>query len=169
MYHLAVITVLANGGSFLARYWTPYLIPYANTFGLNNTWNFYSPDPAHTMYLEYRVRFDDEQGNEVKEPIEGYLPPEKDQIVVDSSKRRLLYAMRFLMLDPDRLNSLMSPWLCRQYPGASEIAITHQLEAIPSLDSAIVHMDTPVKELKEIVQTGRNVFNCRSTPDEGAL
>ena len=166
LYHLAVIVILPNAGSFLARQGTNLLIPYGNTLGLNASWNFFSPDPAHTMYLAYRVRFDDENGNEVKEPLEGFLPPEKDQIVLDSSKRRLLYAMRFLVLDPNRLNLLMGPWLCRQHPGASEIAITHVVEAIPTLDVAVNQIDTPVKDLKKIVETGRNVFDCRATPDE---
>jgi hypothetical protein len=169
VFHITVIVVLANGSSFFARRFSDWLLPYGNTLGLNSTWNFFSPDPAHTMYLQYRVRFEDEQGNELKEPIEGYLPPEKDQIVVDSSRRRFLYAMRFLLLEPSRMNTLMGPWLCKQYPGASEIAISHVLEAIPSLDVAITSPDTPVKDLKREVESGRNVFDCRKTPDEVAL
>ena len=73
------------------------------------------------MYLQYRVRFEDSQGVELKEPIEGFMPPEKNQVVVDSSKRRMLYAMRFLLLDPSRLETLMGPWLCRKYIGANLI------------------------------------------------
>ena len=118
------------------------------------------------MYLTYRVRYEDAAGNELREPEEGYLPPEKDQMVMDSSKRRLLYSMRFLVIDPRRLESLMGPWLCRQHPGASEITMTHVTEAIPPLDVAVAQIDTPVKNLKQVVQTGRNVFNCQATLDE---
>jgi hypothetical protein len=168
-YHLANIVILANGGSFLGRYWGPYLIPYGNAIGLNSTWNFFSPDPAHTMYLEYRVRFEDEQGNEVKESVEGFLPPEKDQIVIDSSKRRLLYAMRFLLLDQDRLHALMAPWLCRQYPGSSTLSVAHVVQAIPPFDRAITNLDTPVQALKNEVRSEAKSFNCRAAADEVGL
>lgn len=169
VYHIAVIVILANGSSILGRSYGWLLVPYANALGLNSTWNFFSPDPAHTMYLEYRVRFEDEQGNETREPIEGYLPPEKDQIVVDSSRRRMLYAMRFLMLDQNRLHALMAPWLCRQHPGASEITIAHEMQAIPSFDRAIANLDTPLRDLRQQYRSASQTFNCRAEPDEVGL
>lgn len=169
LFHLSVIVILANGSSFLGRHGATFLLPYGNSLGLNASWNFFSPDPAHTMYLQYVVRFEDENGNETREPLEGYLPPEKDQVVVDSSRRRLLYAMRFLILDRNRLETLMGPWLCREHPGASSIAISHVLEALPLLDVARAHPEASVKSLRRVAQSGRQVFDCRATPDEVAL
>lgn len=131
VYHISVIAVLANGSSFLARTLSPLISPYGNALGLNVTWNFFAPDPAHTMYIHYFVHFDE---TENQDPFEGYIPPEKDKIVIDSSQRRFLYAMRFLILDQDRMKKLLAPFLCRQHPGAIGVRIENILEPIPNLD-----------------------------------
>lgn len=154
VFHLAVILVLPNGSSYLGRLWGNYLTPYANALSLNSTWNFFSPDPVHTMYLHYRVDY------ESKESTEGYLPPEKDQLVVDSSRRRFLYAMRFLLLDSTRFETLLGPYLCRQNPGASKISIRHVLETLPSLDKAVALRDVPISELKQESQSGNLEVDC---------
>jgi hypothetical protein len=146
-FHLIVIVVLANGSSFLGRHLAPILLPYANTLGLNATWNFFSPDPAHTMFYRMRIFFEDANGEDLREPEELYFPPEKGQIVVNSSKRRMLYAMRFLTLDPTRLKSILGPWLCRQYPGATRVKMEHFIHEIPGLDAAMAHIDQPLSEL----------------------
>src|SRR4051812_36520058 len=54
-FHLVVILVLPNSSSFLGRALEPWIVPYANLLGLNVTWNFFAPDPAHTMYINYFV------------------------------------------------------------------------------------------------------------------
>jgi len=133
VYHLTVILVLPNGGSYLGRWFGSGLTAYGNLLGLNTSWNFFSPDPAHTMFLKYTVWFD-EAGN--KEPVHGFIPPEKEQIVLDSSKRRFLYAMRFLILDTTRMKVLLAPWICRQHPGSQLVKIEHLLESIPNLERA---------------------------------
>jgi hypothetical protein len=134
LYHVAVIAILANGGSFLGRASQNWMAPYANPLGLNVGWNFFAPDPAHTMFIQYFVRFENEEGVELKEAVEGFFPPEKEQIVIDTSKRRMLYAMRFLITDEKRMKVLLGPFLCRQYPGASTIHVRDILEPIPNLD-----------------------------------
>ena len=169
LYHLSVILVLANGSSFVGRNWSQFFLPYGNVLGLNSSWNFFSPDPAHTMYLQYKIRYEDGQGNELKEPFEGFLPPEKNQVVVDSSKRRMLYAMRFLLLDPSRLETLMGPWLCRKYPGASEVSISYILEALPSLDVALTNSETSIADLKKEAQSNSLVYRCVSPQGENVL
>lgn len=137
LFHLAVIIIFPNGSSYLGRAST-LLVPYANILGLNTTWNFFSPDPAHTMFLKYSIRFEDADGNELREPLDGFIPPEKEQIAVDSSKRRFLYAVRFLILDTNRMKVILGPWLCRQNPGASHVKMEQMLEPIPNLDKAIL-------------------------------
>ncbi|MFN7454664.1 MAG: hypothetical protein ACK5RO_08385 [Pseudobdellovibrionaceae bacterium] len=138
IYHVITMVVLANGSSYLGRSLGPWLTPYANSLGLNTTWNFFSPDPAHTMYLRVVVRFLDAFGVEQKESIEFYVPPGKEKISLDSGERRFLYTMRFMLLDPRRLETVIAPYFCREFPEASEIFIEHILEKIPNLDSAQV-------------------------------
>jgi hypothetical protein len=169
IYHLANVIVLGNGGSIAARRLEPYLLPYSNTLGINSTWNFFSPDPAHTMYFEYRIRFENEKGDTIKEPIEGFLPPEKRQLVLNSSERRLLYAMRFLIIEPSRLQNIMAPWLCRKYPGASEISIRHYVYSIPNLDKVLASPDVDVDSLRTEYQTESLVYSCRGKSDEVSL
>jgi hypothetical protein len=151
VYHLTVMIVLANGGSFLARILTPYLIPYANLIQLNTTWNFFAPDPAHTMFIKYKVEFTDADGNDLKEPLVGYIPPEKKHIVVDSSKRRFLYAMRFLILDTNRMQTILGPWLCREHPGATRVSMENRLVTISNLDQAL--LDSTVIDSQTAAET----------------
>jgi hypothetical protein len=159
IYHLVVIIVLPNGFSYLGRVLHPFIVPYANTLGLNTTWNFFSPDPANTIFFEYSVRFEDEMGNPIKEPIFGVLPKEKDQIITDSSQRRFLYAVRFLMLDKNRLELLFAPWLCRQYEGATRVSIKQVTQQIPNLDMANKMSDNETVVRNEIASEFSS-YNC---------
>lgn len=159
-YQLLAAIVLANGSSFLGRAMDPWIRTYANLFAFNVTWNFFAPDPAHTMYIHYFVHFDDES----QEPFEGYIPPEKEQIVIDSSRRRFLYAMRFMIIDENRLKVILGPFLCRQHPGASMVRITNILEPIPNLDVSQISMG----EKKEATILEHS-HDCHAEPDEVSL
>lgn len=159
-YHLIVIAVLANGASYLGRSLDSWISPYGNFFGFNVAWNFFAPDPAHTMYIEYFVHFEDES----RDPVEGYIPPEKEKIVIDSSKRRFLYAMRFMIIDEKRLKVILGPYLCRQYPGASSVHIKNILEPIPNLDLSQVAM---LEQQQALIM--EHTYDCHATQDEVAL
>lgn len=165
IYHLVTVTVLANGYSVLSRSLGSYLIPYANNLGINASWNFFAPDPAHTMYFHYRIHFGDEIEDTDKPVVEGYFPPEKSEIVTDASSRRLLYAMRYLILDPQKLETIFIPWLCRRYPGATSVFVEHIIERIPNLDLARVRASDSVASLRQEIQTTKSTLNC---PKDGA-
>ncbi len=169
VFHLSVIIILANGGSYLGRSLQASLLPYANTLGLNATWNFFSPDPAHTMFYRYKIYFESPVGEELKESIEGFFPPEKTHIVIDSSKRRLLYSMRFLTIDPSRIKSLMAPWLCKQYPGASRVRMEYIVNQIPLLDVAVARKDDPMDDLVSEKNLINNEVSCTQGADEVSL
>jgi len=162
IYHLLVISTLANGSSFLGRSLSSVIIPYGNALGLNVTWNFFAPDPAHTMYIHYFIHFGEE---DERDPLEGYLPPEKEQIVIDSSKRRFLYAMRFLILDEKRMKLLLAPYLCRQHPGAVSVRIENILEPIPNLDLSQL---SEMKPREEAVMMEYS-HSCHEVQDEVSL
>lgn len=165
VYHLIVISVLANGSSFLGRRLDPWISFYGNLLGLNVAWNFFAPDPAHTMFIHYTVRFDGKEGEEPRDSVEGYIPPEKEKIVIDTSKRRFLYAMRFLVFDERRMKILLGPFLCRQHPGAHAVHLENILEPIPSLD---------VSQLENQREKQQSIFMeythyCNEAQDEVAL
>lgn len=166
---MSVIIILANGSSYLGRSFQGGLLPYGNSLGLNATWNFFSPDPAHTMFYKVKIYFQDDQGNDLKEPEEIFYPPEKDQIVVNSSRRRFLYSMRFLTIETSRIKTLMGPWICRNHPGATKVRMEHVIEQIPYLDVAVARRSEPLSELL----TERNFINvetdCLHLPEDPEL
>lgn len=130
------MVVLGNGGSYLGRSLQSVLLPYGNSIGINTPWNFFSPDPAHTMYIRAVIRYQDTDGTLIKDSAEFYLPKDKEKIVIDSGERRFLYAMRFLMISPLQIETILIPYLCKVYPGATSVYVEHLLEKIPPLDAA---------------------------------
>ncbi|MGE3759713.1 MAG: hypothetical protein AB7H97_18245, partial [Pseudobdellovibrionaceae bacterium] len=69
VYHMATIILMPNGTSIVGRKYQHLFLNYANSISLNTTWNFFSPDPAHTIYLEYVVFFENDLGEEIKDPV----------------------------------------------------------------------------------------------------
>lgn len=163
-YFSAMMITLGNGSSFVGRYFEPFFNPVANSIGLNTTWNFFSPDPAHTMYLKYFVFFEDALGHALQEPIEGYYPPSRDRAEDFSlDKKRDAYAMRFVAMDPVRLQSFFTPWICRKYPGASQLQIELIVNRIPALDKVIAVVNKGIDTYENLItseEISRYVFEC---------
>lgn len=160
VYHLSLMMILPNAGSYLGRNFERWMTGYANQIGLNATWNFFAPDPAHTMFLQYNIHFEGAEGEELRPPLAGYIPEEKSDVVIDGSKRRFLYAVRYLMLDPRRLELILGPYFCRTHSGASSVSIRHLLEPIPLLDLV------DIKDRPDEVKTTSLTYNCSQLQDE---
>ncbi|KHD88765.1 MAG: hypothetical protein OM95_06420 [Bdellovibrio sp. ArHS] len=169
VYNIFTMFVMPNVGAYFGRATANFITPYANTVGLNASWNFFSPDPAHTMYVRYTVRFSDEEGNDVQEPVEGYFPAEKNKGISNATRKRELYAMRFMVIEPKRLRLLYGPWLCKQYPGASSVEMEHVIETVPPLDQVVLRRDETVKDLSQELQYVREYYSCTGGADEEAL
>ncbi len=131
--HLSIALLIANPSSFVVRR-LAWISAYASQLGFNTSWNFFSPDPAHPMFFRFRVYFADEE----QDPIEGYWPPLKDQVITSSSLRRTMYAMRYFVVSSSPSGELFSTWLCRLYPGASRVWWEHQVFVLPHLDQALM-------------------------------
>ncbi len=149
VFHLSVVIILANGPSVLGRLHQDWIIGYANQLGLNQTWNFFSPDPSHIHYIRYFIHFENDAGDPVQDSIEGFIPEDKEKLVIDSSKRRMLHAVRALSLDEKRTEKLLAPWLCKTFPGATMVHIKHVMQLLPNLDRAAALLDRPVLDLSE--------------------
>jgi hypothetical protein len=161
--HLIVILLLPNVNSYVARHNFPsFLLAYANQIGFNTTWNFFSPEPAHTMYYEYQVFFKDE----ALDPVVGYIPPQKDQVVTQSSDRRMLYAMRYFFLDPRRVERVLIPFLCSKFPDAERISIRHYVLQLPSLDQATLEKHKPIRDLKVLNSSLSEDYRCEAHKNE---
>lgn len=161
-YFVAMMLVLGNGSSFLGRYIGSYFAPVANMVGLNTTWNFFSPDPAHTMLLKYVIHYEDAYGNPVKEAIENYFPPESELTDFRLHKRRLSYVMRFFAASPNRMEQYFIPWLCKTHPGASRVQTEISLSRIPPLDVAYTMTDTDYSELVKQEEVNPRVYSCNN-------
>lgn len=169
-YQLVIIILFANGSSVLGRRVGAYFVPYANAIGLNTAWNFFSPDPAHTMYIRYEVYFEDKEGNDLKEPITAYFPKEKNKLAESTTSRRYLYAMRYYMIQPKKIEFFLAPWLCRQYLGASHIRVQYEIESIPNLDEASIYAQTvSVDDMIEKIKYLNIKHDCRKPLDEVGL
>ncbi len=159
-----MIITLGNGSSFLGRYFEEFFNPVANSIGLNTTWNFFSPDPAHTMYLKYFVIFEDQFGYPLKESIEGFYPESKGRgAELSLDKKRDSYVMHFLAVDSGRLQGLFTPWICKKYPGSSKLQIELILNRIPSLDQVIALVNKDINSYDSLVtpeEISRYIFDC---------
>jgi len=166
VFHVIVLVVMPNGASIMGRRLGPLIGPYGAMLGLNTAWNFFSPDPAHTMYLKFTVSYEDADGKSLKEAEEIFMPPEKDQGVWSLSKRRELYAMRYMILDPRRVDAVLGPWLCRTKAGATSIHIDHVINSVPTLDEANLFSDQKVGDLGKEFNFISKDYRCSQVNDE---
>jgi hypothetical protein len=161
--------VMPNIGAYFGRSTSRFITPYANTVGLNASWNFFSPDPAHKMYIRYLVHYLDKEGFPVKDSVEGFFPREKNLGISSLTRQREMYVMRFMVIDPRRLKVFMGPWLCRQYPEASSVEMEHVIETVPPLDQVVALKDEFVNSLSKEFQYLHETYSCTETADEVSL
>lgn len=162
LYFLSLMIVMANGNSYAGRFLQAYYLPVANTIGLNTTWNFFSPDPAHVMYIHYLVIFEDTNGRETRPAIDAYYPPSKDAGEFGVTSRRDSYASRFIAIDRDRFGLYFAPWICRKYPEATRVRAELYIKAIPSLDRSHVLKADLLDEMTEPTQYNEMTYECIS-------
>lgn len=129
VFHLVVIVVLGNGGSYYGRALSPYLTSYANFIGLNSSWNFFSPDPANSMYLRVSLL----AGEDYREE---FYPPGKEKFEWSGNQRRFLYFVRYMIVDPTRIETFLIPWFCKTHAGVERISVDFVIQPVPSLDKA---------------------------------
>lgn len=136
LYHVVVIVLMPNAGSILGRRWGHYIAPYANTLGMNATWEFFSPDPPQPFYFDYSVYFETEEGDEKREPIDGYFPDWRTERTLHPNKIRLKNAVRFFALTRASVEQAFIGYLCRKYPEANRVRVRQMLELVPPLEKA---------------------------------
>ncbi|WP_374033076.1 hypothetical protein ACES2I_09365 [Bdellovibrio bacteriovorus] len=173
VYNIFVMLVMPNVGAYFGRVTANVVTPYANTVGLNAGWNFFSPEPAHPMYLKYTINYlyteGENAGEEAKEPVYGFFPLEiskDDRPLPNITRKREWALMRYMVLDPKRLRVLMGPWFCRQYPGATSVDMEHVIETIPFLDQAVRFREDSVSDLSKEVQYIRESYSCAGGDEE---
>lgn len=132
LYHFAAVTLFPMGNSILVREFSPYFRAYVNQLGFNTTWQFFSPGPSPTFYLEYVI----EDADGVESAEAHYVPEKREGFGWSDSYSRRLYSMRYFALDPERLAKYLVPVLCRRHPEAAFITTRQVVKELESLDSA---------------------------------
>lgn len=158
-----MMVVMGNGSSFLGRYTAGFYTPVANMIGVNTTWNFFSPDPAHIMYFKYIIHFEDEYGNPTQEPIEQFYPTHKGGSEFAHHVRRHNYMMRFVAIDSGRIEKYFIPWICKRNPKATKIQFEFIVNVIPSLDTVVTLKNTPYEDLIKTDIVNQGIFSCAQT------
>lgn len=166
VYNIIVMLLMPNIGSYFGRQISRFIAPYAAVMGLNAGWNFFSPDPAHTMYLEYTLQYPDKEDGETREPELHFFPVEKNQPLLNPLRKRELYATRYMALDPKKLRVLFGPWLCRQHPGALTVDMRLIVETVPPLDKVVKNPHTDLSELSERLEFSHEFVTCGQQDEE---
>lgn len=137
LFHVTLILIMPNSGSFIGRYYEKWILPYTNTIGLNSAWSFFSPDPSLIFTMKYRFLFLNEMGEELKPSIDGQYPRFSSGNFINPIRMRELYTFRFFNLIESYRESYLFPWLCRQNPEATHVEIQALVEAYMPLDKAM--------------------------------
>lgn len=165
IFHVFLILVLPNSSSYLGRILPWWAVSYGNSLSLHSNWNFFSPDPAHSMYFHYKVFFQDQNQTDLQEPVEGYLPSYKIDREMSLRHRRELYEMRFMVLKTQRIQKFIAPWLCKKYPGATLLQVEHEIETIAPLDVAAFEKAS-LQELSHKIEFVNYSFDCQGNFDD---
>jgi hypothetical protein len=161
LYHLFTVILLPNSSSLAGRQMSRYVIPYGNLFGFNTTWQFFSPGPAPTFFLEYEIETADSYDLPPEEPRQ-YPDPRQGYSWSESFNRRF-YGMRFFALDTFRLERFFIPFLCRMHPEAEFVTVQGIFEKIPAIERANEWAD--FKEMSERFTFPRQRFSCPEKED----
>lgn len=165
LFHILVMVIAPNPTSYAARALGGFVFPYASTVGLNANWNFFSPDPAHTMYLKFTLYSPDESAS----PREMFFPEQKDEGEWDLGKRRNLYATRFLMLDSRLIDTVLGPWLCRHEAPLSAAQIELVINSVPTLDEAVLFGHRSMSQMSREFDAINREYRCSQMGDEVTL
>lgn len=163
VYHVAAALLLPNSSSILTKKYADFFLAYANTIGLNTTWQFFSPGPGPSFYLEYQAEMADANG-EVDEKLYRYPPIRRFPTLNDSFMRRL-NNLKFFSSNDDLFASRVIPYLCGKLPGAVAMHVRKVVEKIPDLEQA-ERRDQTVDEMAERYNTSLSRFEC---PSDGTV
>lgn len=144
LFHLTTVIVLANPGSLLAHALSPLVNGYGSTFGLNTTWQFFSPDPGPKLLFQYEfVRKDGSI-----DPATYVWPPEAGNKSPFSNYQRLIYYPIRTTSSEERVEKFFIPWLCRQNPSAESVSLSIVAFEVPSMEKTV----TESKKLPELAR-----------------
>lgn len=162
LYHLFVVLLMSNPGSWVGHHFQKFITPYANVTGFNTSWNFFAPNPTQTAYIRYLVHYENQEGEIVKEPQEGFFPQNKNQAIFDVRRRRELYFMHYILGRPFLLEKHFAPYICKTHPDASSVRLEGVVETVPPLDEALTFRQETLADLSKQVELIKQEYPCHA-------
>jgi hypothetical protein len=147
IYHAAVMLMMPNSASIVGRKAGTYFAPYANLIGLNGTWEFFSPDPPQPLFFDYRVYFEDSNGDEIKPRVQAFFPEWKTSRTLHPNHIRMKNTVRFFALNQKALEVAFVGWLCRKYQGATRVKINEIMEPVETIDKLSLGLTEEVERI----------------------
>lgn len=170
VYHLSAVLILPMGSGIIIRELGGYVNRYANQLGFNTTWQFFSPGPSPTFYLEYSYGYPEGADlSAAEDPFEiHWLPERRKGFAWSDFYNRRLYSMRFMALDSDRTRKYLAPFLCRQNPMASTVTMRSVFERVDSVEKARVGTsDDSFQDLSSRTVLPNLTFDCNEAEASG--
>lgn len=155
IYHICAIVLMPNPSSLLSREFAGYFTPYTNLFGLNTTWQFYSPEPASYLYYSYEVQVPE------GEPLAGRWPLAKADVpsMLQENYNRFMYNSRYVTSTPERVEKFFVPFLCKKVPGAVSVSISGSVEQLPDLEKARLDSEA-INSMKQKMREIERDYPC---------
>lgn len=169
IYHLLAIFILPNFNSILGETVGPYVLKYATTLNISNTWQFFSPNPSMEIFWEYELEYnasvEDSLSDEVieKEMKVYRWPPLTSDEFYRVSFMRKVYHSRNSTQNQKSIRNFLIPWLCKKHPEAKSIFIRTVVKAHSNiLQPELMNRMT---QLQQAYQKRLNIdsFNCNSS------
>lgn len=125
--HLFVIASAPNALSYLNNKLDGFLLPYINTLGLNQVWQFFSPDPGPPLHFRYKTE-------KAHLPAEEQLfpPPAQDSKLIRNNYNRRVALVRVVAMIPTFPDDVMGPYLCRLYPDTDANTVEVMAYQVPN-------------------------------------
>ena len=127
LFHLLVIGIAPNRNTAVGQLLDPVIGPYINALELAANWNFFSPEPGTPMYVEWEL---ENASGEVYS--KGMLPEFENPFALRERQNRRMTAARFISLTDERLEKVMSNYLCAHSPGVYSVRIWSSYLKVPS-------------------------------------
>lgn len=162
IYHSVVMVMMPNSASIVGRKAGSYFAPYANLIGLNGTWEFFSPDPPQPLFFDYRIYFENSNGEEVKPTIQAYFPEWKIDRTLHPNHIRLKNTVRFFALNQKAMEGAFVSWLCRRYQGATRVKINEIMEPVETIDKLSLNNNEEIERLPANEETSNQVIKIES-------
>ena len=132
LYHLAMIFIIPNRFSMLHEKLMPYFVPYAQSFSLFSSWDFFAPNPTKYFFYEYEVVSTKDQVDTFRWPPSR----EESQKIFFNHNRLINHSRFFILLGQQGIKKYFLPYLCLIHPLAKEISVKVIIENRPHFKKA---------------------------------